>query len=205
MRRVTRLLIILIFMIFLQCFCVLAKPMLAPTLGEAISSDAIVLAEYIGYNDSFNVGYFNGPIAHYKVLRILKGDSIKRYIKVEYSFHDGSPCMEPEDWKFSNSVMPKVGSQFILFINGSNKDDYYCTYRGDYGRKEANEQFILEVERAIVSDVGKISQSEPIEVSKPIIIKYKIFVKIALAVLLFLLICARVFCLGIKKKRLKEK
>jgi len=204
-KRLRVILIMVVFVIFLQSFNVLAKPMLAPTLDEAISSDAIVLAEYIGYNDSFNIEYFNGPIAHYKVIRILKGDSVKKYIKVEYSFHDGSPCMEPEDWKFSSSIMPKVGSKFILFINGSDKHDYYYTYRGDYGRKEADEKYIHEIEGAVISNFGEISKLKPIETSKPIIIKYKVLVMVAIAVLLFLLICTRVFFLSIKKKSVEEK
>lgn len=121
-----------------------SKPMLAPTLEEAIErSEYIVVAEYSEYSKRWDkIGYFYGPLAMYKVIEILKGNNaLPQIIPIQYDFQDGSPCIEPENWTFDEKLMPQKESRWILFLTSKdNEQEIWETYRGDYGRWEAIEE-----------------------------------------------------------------
>lgn len=118
----------------------LAKPMPAPDPLEARArSVAIVEAKYVGRVTGGNVTYFGGTVAKYRVERVLAGASPGRDIKVFYAFHDGSACIEDRSWRFSESMMPRPGSRWVLFLQRL-EGGIYSTYRGDYGRWEASPQ-----------------------------------------------------------------
>ncbi|NQU99520.1 MAG: hypothetical protein HQ538_02180 [Parcubacteria group bacterium] len=126
-----------------------AKPMNVPTKKEAYKSEFIVIGEYIGYQAKEGISYFQGPVAKFKTIRILKGVGLPKTLNIRYDFHDGSACIHLEDWKFSKSIMPKSGSLWILFINKDKENKVFITYRGDFGRWEATKENIAEAEKAL--------------------------------------------------------
>ena len=145
--------------VLLICYaCVLfstnaySKPMFAPTIDEALkSSSYIVVAEYAGYSKHWNkIDYFYGPIATYKVIEILKGSTLPESIQIQYDFTDGSACIVPQNWNFNEKYMPKKRSRWILFLQSkSDKENIWKTYRGDYGRWEADESNIIKIEKQL--------------------------------------------------------
>lgn len=137
--------------IFLTCiFCFTAfalrastKPMPPATAAEAMQSDWIVVARYLGHKPPPNQDlYFAGLDAEYQVESVLKKSSneivrelsLKRPIRVNYAFHDGSPCMSPSDFKLDESKLPPINSRWILFLTPTDTFNHFSTYRGDYGR-----------------------------------------------------------------------
>lgn len=123
-----------------------AKPMMAPTLESAVQQSAtIVEVEYLGY-DRGPVSYFSGPVANYRVLRALKGSSPKD-LKVRYDFTDGSACLAPKSWSFSDKMMPKPGSRWILLLQ--TKGSPSTTFRGNFGRIESQSSQSRELQSLI--------------------------------------------------------
>ncbi|MCE5286723.1 MAG: hypothetical protein LLG02_12865 [Pelosinus sp.] len=130
----------------------LAKPMNSPSIEEAIKSDLIVIAEYKGYKpQQEKIEYFVPPIAKYSFIKMLKGNNVDKEINLIYEFQDGSACIEKESWKFSEELMPVVGSKWILFLKCKD-GEYYSTYRGDYGRWRLTDQNYEEVTN-LINDV----------------------------------------------------
>jgi hypothetical protein len=133
-----------------------AKPMMEPKLEEAVKSRFVVIAQYSGYK-AFRepVTYFDGVMGRYLLEKVMKGPQIRDpHINVAYAFHDGSACLAEPDWKFSDKIMPKVGSSWILFLEepnwkSSNTDNAFSTYRGDFGRMPATAANIEKVKKMI--------------------------------------------------------
>jgi len=126
-----------------------AKPMFAPTKAEAYKSEYIVIGKYIGYQAKEEINYFQGPIAKFKTIRILKGINLPGIFNIRYDFHDDSACLPLKGWVFSKDIMPKSESAWILFLNKNKEYEIFTTYRGDFGRWEATEENIAEVEKAL--------------------------------------------------------
>jgi len=118
----------------------LAKPMLPPTPEQAVESPLVLVTDYVSHDAAPTPTYFGGTIAEYQVRTVLKGQFSDKTIRIRYEFHDGTPCMEEPGWNFSDKLMPKPNSQWILFLRpGEKAEDPYRTYRGDYGRWGMNE------------------------------------------------------------------
>lgn len=137
------------FICFLGYSSVFAKPMPAPTKGEAFKSSLIVIVEYTGYKSEGKIDYFGGPIAQYKLVRVLKGINAPKVFDVRYDFTDGSACIAEVGWKFTENLMPQKGSKWILFLNKDTQTKHLTTYRGPFGRWEANSGNITEVENVL--------------------------------------------------------
>ncbi len=132
-----------------------AEPMMAPTKKEAAQSKWILVAKYKGYKPfQLPVTYFNGVMAQYKIAKILKGPEVKDpNINVAYAFHDGSACLAEQNWKFSDAKMPKIDSDWILFLDdpsfNSSYTNAFITYRGDFGRVSATSSSIADAQKLI--------------------------------------------------------
>jgi hypothetical protein len=126
-----------------------SEPMRIPTREEALRSNWIVIAQYISHKESLSgkIDYFHGPIAQYKIIRVLSGNNLNQTIDVRYDFQDGSACLALENWKFTEDTMPQTNSEWILFLEQEN--GIFTTYRGDYGRWEATRENIKEIEHAL--------------------------------------------------------
>lgn len=123
--------------------------MFAPTKEEAFKSPLIAIVEYTGYKSEGKIDYFSGPIAQYKLVRVLKGTNALKVLEVLYDFTDGSACIAEVGWKFTENLMPQKGSKWILFLNKDAQAKHLTTYRGPFGRWEANSGNITEVEKAL--------------------------------------------------------
>lgn len=142
-------LIIMSLLFFAGFSPIFAKPMFAPEKDHALSSQLIAIVEYGGYKFDGQVDYFSGPIGQYKIIRLLKGANISEILDVRYDFTDGSACIAEAGWKFTEDLMPEKGSRWILFLDKDVQMKYWITYRGSFGRWEANSENIQEVENAL--------------------------------------------------------
>ena len=126
-----------------------SKPMPSPTMQEALNSKIIIIGEYRGHETLFfkKIDYFNGPIAIYEKIDVLKGKNIPNIVKVRYDFSDGSACIAEENWKFSKKLMPRIGSKWILFLNPEKERKIFTTYRGDFGRMETTSKNVKKIKK----------------------------------------------------------
>lgn len=134
----------------------MAEPSPAASEGGAAACNWIVIAEYDSYQRAPLPTYFGGAQATYKVKSILKTNqppALKagQAIVVRYDFQDGSACLEEENWKFSEKLMPAKGSKWILFLEQlRSSPPNFLTYRGDYGRRQATQQNVDAVRMLLV-------------------------------------------------------
>jgi|GEM_PF-4161083 len=123
----------------------------------------IGVCEYKSFEDPKLHPFGPTPLAHYEVLKILKGADIGCDVTIKYRFTDIETPL-PSGWRFSPSRMPKPGSQWILFcpldypnwkFTDTTTDgrkvnrNYYETYRGAYGRQKATEENIQRATKLI--------------------------------------------------------
>lgn len=134
---------------FLACLSAFAKPMPAPTKDEALRSPVIAVVEYLSYRSIGEIDYFKGPVAEYKVIRILKGADVPGILNVRYDFDDGSACLPETGWEFGEDMMPEKGSKWILFLDKDAVADNWATYRGSFGRWYADPANIQEIENSL--------------------------------------------------------
>ena len=101
-----------------------------------LQSESIVVAEYRGFERDEIMSYYSPPTAIYKITKILKGHRMNPTLPVRYEFHDKTNKDKPKDWKFDEAtMMPKVGSKWIIFIpNSVPVDGKFETYHGSFGR-----------------------------------------------------------------------
>ncbi|CAN5454819.1 hypothetical protein BH10CYA1_BH10CYA1_27000 [soil metagenome] len=112
----------------------------AQNYQNAIHSECIVIAEYLGYQKNPDVR-FNQPIqADYKIVKILKGPPLNKRLPIKYEFHDHTNPPTPAGWKFSEKEMPAVGSRWLIFIDHAvPHNGQFETYEGNYGRQPETE------------------------------------------------------------------
>jgi tetratricopeptide (TPR) repeat protein len=110
------------------------------TMDNAIRSEAIVIAEYKGYDKGEDIRWNNPPKANFYITKFLIGPPLNRNLPVRYFFHTPAHPDAPAGWKFDDSKMPAVGSKWILFIEfAAPERGQFNTYLGSYGRMEATE------------------------------------------------------------------
>ncbi len=104
-------------------------------------SESIAIAEYKGYDQSDDIGFYSPPRAHFKVLKVLKG-YLHSSLPVRYEFHQKIKNeQKPSDWKFGEDLMPRKNSKWILFVpNAVATDGMFDTYHGSYGRQECTDE-----------------------------------------------------------------
>lgn len=104
----------------------------------------IVIADFVAaeLDKAHPPTYFTPPKVRYHIVEHLKGAPFNRAIALKYEFHDEIISEEkPADWKFDESMLPKKGSKWILFIpNAVPIDGMLHTYHGRYGRQEFTEE-----------------------------------------------------------------
>lgn len=114
---------------------------------NAIHSESIVIAEYEGYDKHADIRYNNPMRADYHIVKILKGPPLNRKLPIKYEFHDHMNTVLPQGWKFGEGMMPKKGSQWLLFIEYAvPKKGEFETFEGSYGRQEASEENLAKVD-----------------------------------------------------------
>lgn len=157
---------VMIFMLWLLGAVPLqAKPVGPFTLEDAVSiGDLIVVASYSSHEQP-KAGttpgdlYMGGLLSHYKVESVLRpikksqSKDVPKDLKLNYCFHDWSPCMPDETFKFSEANMPKKGSKWILFLMPLENPDtkVFRTYRGDRGMLPATDDNLKKVRTLLQS------------------------------------------------------
>lgn len=98
----------------------------------------------------------SGVPAMYRVSEILKFTQpnwakkqapviqVGKPVRVQFLFHDLSPCMADGGFVFSEKLMPAKGSKWILFLNERDKN-VFDTYRGEKGRISATPENVARV------------------------------------------------------------
>ncbi|CAN5383533.1 hypothetical protein BH11CYA1_BH11CYA1_32400 [soil metagenome] len=109
-------------------------------------SEFIGICTYQGYDKTDGITYYHPPVARFRIDKILKGPNLNKAMPVRFEFHDKSDGEPEKGWKFGLDKMPAVGSKWLLFTemaiptNGA-----FETYRGNFGRQEANEENLNKV------------------------------------------------------------
>lgn len=126
-------------------------------LNAFMKSETIVVAEYRGYEKSDKISYYRPPKAIFHIEENLKGAPLNPTLPVRYEFHTKLAASEkPKDWKFSDAVMPKKDSKWIIFIpNSVPNDGMFDTFHGSYGVMEYNEKNIDDLMKIIEQHKGQ--------------------------------------------------
>ncbi len=110
---------------------------------NAIRSESILIAEYLGYDKSDDIRFNSPPLTHWHIDKILKGPPLNKSLPLRFDFHPTGVKEPPPGWKFSDSMMPEKGSKWILFIEYSVPDGtkrWFLPFMGNYGRQPATEE-----------------------------------------------------------------
>ena len=140
----------------------IAEPMPPATLQQAAKLPLIVVATYKAFSapttgTTSESVYFDGVWTTYRVEKLLKSDSKTKdgdILSVNHQFDDGSACQAPVEFTFSEKLLPKPESSWILFLEPTKPGGaQYRTYRGTFGRLVNNEQNMERV-RKVLSGAG---------------------------------------------------
>jgi hypothetical protein len=113
---------------------------------NAVHSECVLIAEYLGYKKNPDVR-FNQPLqADYRIVKILKGPPLNKRLPIKYEFHDHTNPPTPPGWTFSEKEMPAVGSQWLIFIEHAvPHNGQFETYEGSWGRQPATEDNLNQI------------------------------------------------------------
>lgn len=139
-----------------------AEPQAPATLAQGATLPLVVVATYKAFSapvkdaTSANI-YFDGVWTTYRVEQLLKSDNRTKtgdILSVNHKFDDGSACEAPDEFTFSEKLLPTPGSSWILLLEPIKPGSaQYRTYRGTFGRLVNNEQNLAKVRKAM-SAVG---------------------------------------------------
>jgi tetratricopeptide (TPR) repeat protein len=101
-------------------------------------SEGIFVATFKNYEKVGDaITYFRPPLAHFHIEEYMKGPPLNANIPIRFEFHDKIGESKPEGWKFTEEMMPKKGSKWILYIpNCVPIDGMFETYHGKFGIQE---------------------------------------------------------------------
>jgi tetratricopeptide (TPR) repeat protein len=120
-------------------------------------SEWIGICEYRGFEKKDNIGFYNPPTANFYLVKRLKGPPSQKDLPLKFKFYDHAGMKPPDGWKFGPDKMPKPKSQWIIFIPNfvPIAGQGFDTYKGDYGRQEANEKNLGEIYSIIENHHGQ--------------------------------------------------
>lgn len=119
---------------------------------NAIRSESICIAEYLGCDKSDDIRFNSPPATHWHIDRILKGPPLNRHLPLRFDFHTLDVTKQPSGWAFNEKLLPQKGSKWIIFIEfavpeGPKK--LFTTFDGSYGRQPATEENLNELDRLL--------------------------------------------------------
>jgi|AGTN01.2.fsa_nt_gi hypothetical protein len=119
-------------------------------LKYVLNAETILICEYRRYKSKGPVSSSNPPCAYFKSVKYLKGPQSPR-LELPIKFDLNKECTKSLETKsFDDSMMPTIGSKFILFIENSiQRDGMFETYLGASGRIPYTEQNNELVKKAI--------------------------------------------------------
>jgi len=115
------------------------------------ASESILVAEYAGHEAQDTITADHQVRAIFHPRRILKGPPVgTSQLPIRFDFDDKSGGTGLNGRKFDESLMPKPGSQWILFIQYAYpQHGMYATFHGASGRIECNEANLIQVLKAL--------------------------------------------------------
>lgn len=126
------------------------KSALAKSFENAFSySEFIAICSFENYEKSDSITFFHPPRAHFHIDKILKGPGLNKEMPVRFEFHDKTATEKPEGWNFSENLMPKKGSKWLIFSDGIPTNGTFETFRGNYGRMEATAENLDQIYRVM--------------------------------------------------------
>jgi hypothetical protein len=124
-------------------------------LNAWMKCEGVFVAEYKGYETDGPVSFFKPPQANFRIIEYLKGPPLSRTFPVKYEFHEKLGEERPKDWKFSEEMMPKKGSKWLIFVpNCVPIDGKFETFHGSFGRQEYTDKVIDEIHKIIQEHQG---------------------------------------------------
>jgi hypothetical protein len=137
-------------------------PAIAENTPDPYLCDSIVIAEYVGWNKKYRnstpklISFVSPPVLDYRVIDTLVGEkNTDTKISIQYDFGEWG-IEQPKNWKFKTSMLPKIGSKWILFrpmttcgIGGRLHVDTENTLNGSKGRIEGTTNNIARVKEAL--------------------------------------------------------
>ena len=119
-------------------------------------SEWIGICEYRGFVKKDHIGFYNPPTAKFYWIECLKGPPLNHDMPVKFKFYDHTGVKQPDGWTFGPDKMPKPKSQWLIFIpNAVPTAEGFDTFKGDYGRQEANEKNVGEIHAIIEAHHGQ--------------------------------------------------
>jgi tetratricopeptide (TPR) repeat protein len=114
---------------------------------NAIRSESIVIAKYLGLERGEEIHWNSPPQANYHITKVVKGPPLNPSLPIRYEFHDNVSTSAPSGWKFDEKKeMPEKGSEWILFIEFAvPKKGMFETFQGSYGRQPATDDNLNEL------------------------------------------------------------
>lgn len=107
--------------------------------------ESVVVCEYKDYDKVRKISIENPPLARFQCNKYFKGSKYSRWVPVRYRLNDKSN-ESGKRWKFSESMMPSVGSEYIIFIvDAVPVDGAFETWNGSKGIVPASEENIQQL------------------------------------------------------------
>lgn len=117
-----------------------------------MKAETILVVEFSRYqpHNKKPITFRNPPTAYFHIEEHIKGAPLSCSPPVRFDFTDNPNTPAPAGWKFNDSLMPRKGSKWIIFIpNTVPNDGQFETYHGSAGRLEYNEANIDELLKII--------------------------------------------------------
>jgi tetratricopeptide (TPR) repeat protein len=125
-------------------------------LDAFLQSEWIGLCEYRGYQKKDHILFNSPPIANYHLVKWLKGPPLNKDMPIRYKFYEYDGAPKPDGWTFGPDKMPKIGSQWLIFVpQAVVREGAFDTYKGSYGRQEANDDNLGRILEIIESHHGQ--------------------------------------------------
>jgi hypothetical protein len=119
-------------------------------------SEWMGIGEYRSFENKPGLNFINPPAAIFECTKVLKGPFIGHHLNVIFDFRENPQDNSPPGWEFSENLMPKKGSSWIIFIPDTvPKANGFTTYRGRYGRQQATEDNLAKVYAVIEKHKGE--------------------------------------------------
>lgn len=110
-----------------------------------LECESVVVGEYVGYEKRSDISIEHPPLVAFQWNKYLKGSRYGPRIPVRY-YLDKSKNQKNKKWKFSESMMPKKGDEFIVFIENSVPvGGVFETWKGAKGIVPASEENIKQM------------------------------------------------------------
>lgn len=128
------------------------SPVFAVQIVNPAQCESVVVVEYTGWSarpENLNsITYLTPPRLDFRITDILAGPKIGPKITVAYEFCDADEQLS--SWKFDESMLPKIGSKWILLIGRLRfSDPLVRTLDGGHGRFKFSKKILEKTKQTL--------------------------------------------------------